>query len=243
MSYYLVKHDGNPIGFGEMDAIGALGWFANNVRAYSMDHATEHEGYSVEVMESLSCFDVTPVLNGIAARHGITMLAEFVPFSRSRHAKPAAGEKPFLSLNWRIRISRNSNPRLELATDYAQGSGHAPASSRKAPTPYDRRVRDAAVAEECETGRRVAFYASDKWQVTRKPVPTPELGDVLHSLLLDSDVLHSGGFEDWASEYGMDTDSRSAEASYRATLENSLRLRQILGDRLLSEMRLVSQFN
>lgn len=44
----------------------------------------------------------------------------------------------------------------------------------------------------------------------------PELGDVLHSLILDGEAFFNAqSFEDWAGEFGYDADSRKAEAIYR----------------------------
>jgi hypothetical protein len=44
----------------------------------------------------------------------------------------------------------------------------------------------------------------------------PKLADVLHSLLSDGAAFFDGlTFEDWANEYGFDTDSRKAEATFR----------------------------
>lgn len=60
----------------------------------------------------------------------------------------------------------------------------------------------------------------------------PTARDVLESLASDaSTVEHSEGFEDWADSLGYDTDSRSAERSYRATVRQTERLRKFLGDR------------
>jgi len=43
----------------------------------------------------------------------------------------------------------------------------------------------------------------------------PTADDVVESLALDSFAL-SVSFEEWCADYGYDTDSRSAEATYRA---------------------------
>lgn len=51
------------------------------------------------------------------------------------------------------------------------------------------------------------------------------------SLALDSQGLESSrGFEDWAAEYGFDTDSRKAEKLYKACLDVSEKLKRFLGD-------------
>ena len=78
---------------------------------------------------------------------------------------------------------------------------------------------------------------------TRKPVPPPALGDVLHSLALDSRVLDEGGFENWAESLGYSTDSRRAESIYRECVEIATKLRGALGGRVLEEMQLAGEFN
>lgn len=50
---------------------------------------------------------------------------------------------------------------------------------------------------------------------TRQKV-TPKLDDVCHSLLMDGATFFDGErFEDWCANYGYDTDSRKAEATFR----------------------------
>jgi hypothetical protein len=65
----------------------------------------------------------------------------------------------------------------------------------------------------------------------------------MQSLVRDADALHSAGFDDWAADYGYDTDSRKAESIYRACLEIGQKLRAGLGQALLDELRLAAQFN
>lgn len=59
--------------------------------------------------------------------------------------------------------------------------------------------------------------------------PTAE--EVLGCLLLDaSGYENARSFEDWAGEYGYDTDSRSAQATYNTIGEQARELRELLGD-------------
>lgn len=58
----------------------------------------------------------------------------------------------------------------------------------------------------------------------------PDVATVLNCLASDSRGYDNArGFEDWANNYGYDTDSRRAEAAYRVTGEQSKRLRYFLG--------------
>jgi len=171
-------------------------------------------------------------IDRVAAQFNITMRAEFVPFSKSRNAKEKTP-----SLNWRITLK--SGARDILTTDYMQGYGHAPAynASIKALGARDSVVRHAAIAHECETGALAVVMNGIDHIGKGKKLPAPELRDVLHSLLLDSDVIDHPTFESWASEFGYDTDSRSAETIYRACLETALKLRSGLGETALAQLR------
>lgn len=57
-----------------------------------------------------------------------------------------------------------------------------------------------------------------------------EIDDVLDCLGSDSSgVLNARDFEDWASEYGYDTDSRRAERTYMAIRKQMLDLERLVG--------------
>jgi hypothetical protein len=59
----------------------------------------------------------------------------------------------------------------------------------------------------------------------------PTAADVMHYLCSDAAGFdNASGFEDWCSEYGYETDSRKAEATYRQIERQAKRLRQFLGD-------------
>jgi hypothetical protein len=59
----------------------------------------------------------------------------------------------------------------------------------------------------------------------------PNLKDVLDCLASDSvGVENAGSFEEWAREYGYDTDSRKAEAIFNTCKIQSTKLRALLGN-------------
>lgn len=158
-------------------------------------------------------------IDAVSADLGISMTTEFVPWSQSRNK----GEKS-PSLNWNVTLQRNGHP--FLTTDYMAGSGHAP--SYKPRTTLE---ENDAIIWECENGRH---------SFTKRPLK-PDLRDVLYSLASDASVLDCSGFEDWASDLGYDTDSRKAEAIYRACLEIALKLRNTLGEDGLARLREATQ--
>lgn len=200
-------------------------------------------------------------IKAVCAELGLTMAAQFVPFSQSRNAKPREDGKVWRSLNWRVTLEhwpagKPFNPgnkrRAILTTDYAAGEAHCPAyktPQRFAPgrgsANVDRQANERRIAYECETGKR-AGRASDHalggdgfhvWASSDKRPLLPELTDVIASLVMDAGVLDAGSFEEWASEYGYDTDSRSAEKTYRACLEIALKLRNGIGEAGLAKLR------
>jgi hypothetical protein len=167
---------------------------------------------------------------------GLEIACQFVPFSQSRNAKPRAGqEKPWRSLNWRVTLTRAGSSAPGLTIDYSQGEGHAPASKARADR-FDKWQRSQAIALEIETGKIATAFSVGKPHATGKPVPAPEIADILHSLALESSAIDYAGFEDWAAEFGYDADSRSAESAYRECLAHALAFRALIGDSKLQEL-------
>lgn len=118
-----------------------------------------------------------------------------------------------------------------LTTDYMQGIGHVP-NYNALKGPKTTLFNDEYLRSCAERGR-----CGNPDGIARMPLPAPHAADVLHSLILDSDVLEYGSFEEWASSLGYDEDSRTAEKIYRACLEIALKLRQLLGDELIAKLR------
>lgn len=170
-------------------------------------------------------------IEAVAAELGLTMAAEFVPFSRSRNK----GEKR-PSLNWRVTILRNG--REVITTDYGAGEGHCPAYKASVQELGNQNsiARDEAIRWECENGHNRRELTSAGMAYKGTPI-LPDLADVLASLAMDSDVIDCGTFEEWASNLGYDSDSRQAEAIYRACLEIALKLRNALGEDGLAKLR------
>lgn len=161
-------------------------------------------------------------IEATAADLGLTVKAEFVPWSLSRRA----GEKG-PSLNWKVTLVRNG--RAVLTTDYSAGAGHCPSYK-----PGRQSVDDAArLKQECESGRSMLSRGLGG----RSQRILPKTADVLASLVMDADALERGTFEEWAGDFGYDTDSRTAEGIYRACLEIGLKLRNGLGEDGLKRLR------
>lgn len=164
----------------------------------------------------------------VIADLGLTIESEFVPFSQSRNKTE---KNP--SLNWLVTLKRNE--REILTTEYMAGMGHCTAyKASKAQLGHQYSVpRDTALREECETGRPwVPFGRASKTHEHK-----PKITDFLYSLVRDADALDYSTFENWASNYGYDADSRKAESIYRACLEIALKLRNGIGEEGLAKLR------
>lgn len=57
----------------------------------------------------------------------------------------------------------------------------------------------------------------------------PDLGNVLYCLASDSRASDYRFFEDWAGDFGYETDSREAEHIYRQCLDQARKLRDLFG--------------
>jgi len=63
----------------------------------------------------------------------------------------------------------------------------------------------------------------------------PHAADVLHSLIMDASAAEQT-FESWCNEYGYDTDSRKALATYEACQQNADKLRRVFSRDVLAQL-------
>jgi hypothetical protein len=174
---------------------------------------------------------MTDSIATVSARLGLTVSAVFVPYSKSRAFKAGARASD-RSLNWTVTVEHNG--RAIYSTDYGAGIAHAPSYRNKVHgAPHVMTInRDAALVAETETGRsHVSPF------IAQQTALLPDTADVLACLAMECDALDHSTFEDWAESYGYDSDSRKAEATYRACLATALALRSALGDAALAELR------
>lgn len=163
---------------------------------------------------------------------GLTMTTTFVPWSVSRNK-----DEKNPSLNWKVTIHKDGRPALTV--DYSAGMAHCPYFNR-IKFPHRTTVDDLeTIKAECETGKPHYFFhsAGRPFLSPGKGPIEPRLDDVLASLVLDAEVLDHPCFESWAEEHGYSTDSRKAEATYRACLDIALRLRAAIGEDGMVKLR------
>jgi hypothetical protein len=133
-------------------------------------------------------------------KHGLTIEAVFISWSRSRKK-----DEKDPSLNWRVTLKKGD--REILITDYTAGLGHCPAYKRK----DDYRKKD-LIRWECEHGYEARYWESSGVISSRGAPIKPDATDIVHSLVFDADVLNCATFEEWADDFGYDSDSRKAES-------------------------------
>lgn len=78
------------------------------------------------------------------------------------------------------------------------------------------------------TGMGLRKKPSKKW-MEPKPV-APAAADVLYSVVLDAQACEVS-FEDWADDFGYDTDSRSALETYLECQKNGNQYRRLIGQK------------
>jgi hypothetical protein len=149
--------------------------------------------------------------------NGITIACEFVPFSRSRNAKPNAKIND-LTLNWKITVQHKG--RDVLTCDYSAGIAHAPSYKQKWGSGFT--IKEAKqLRNECETGFRAKL---------------PQPADVISSLILDGQAMDYRSFSEWADEFGYDGDSIKAKAIYDQCLAHGLAIKNTIGDELYAAL-------
>lgn len=189
---------------------------------------------------------MTDTFKAAIAEAGLSIKAVFVPFSQSRNAVRAAGEDPRTDkrgLNWKVTLLRNG--REILTTDYSAGIGHCPAYKLpvKDAGSIASIMREGIIALEIEGGFAVKkpYEGARSWVADKSRPLLPNDADVIYSLIRDANTIDYPTYEEWASEYGYDTDSRKGEAIYQACIEIGLKLRAALGDKMLQNLQEAAQ--
>ena len=151
-----------------------------------------------------------PDLDTLIKDYDIKILSDYIPMDGQEEPR----------LKWKVRLYRLNESVMEL--EYTAGMAHAPSYPA------------ACSVDECRTGLRAGSTDFKKHYIQ------PVARDVIQSVLLDCNALDYGCFEDWARDYGYDTDSRAAEAIYRLCLQRAVRLRANLGKEKFDALQLAA---
>lgn len=149
-------------------------------------------------------------LSTLIDQYDIKILSDYIPMD--------SDEEP--RLKWKVGLYVMKDRVLDV--EYTAGMAHAPSYPA------------ACAVEECRTGLRAGSTEFKKRYIK------PDARDVIRSVMLDSSALDYGCFEDWARDYGYDTDSRAAEAIYRLCLQRAVMLRASLGKEKFDALQLAA---
>jgi hypothetical protein len=174
--------------------------------------------------------DIKTAVSDLLAAKGITIKTVFVPWSQSRNKNE---KNP--SFNYLVTVLKNG--REVLTTDYMMGCAHSPSYKKiKSNTVHGKNH----ITQECEKGYQLIDSPSGFFYPVNgmsKKYILPDITDIFYSLMLDSDVLDAGCFEDWANNFGYDKDSRAAEKIHRQCIDIALKLRVAIPDTLRAELQ------
>jgi hypothetical protein len=181
----------------------------------------------------------------------IKIAAKFVPWSQSRSKGDVfendyivkSKRRPRYSLNWQVSLLVGADERHALTTDYTAGGGHCPANKSKPKSVEPSSLSFVeAIKHECETGRAVQWRSDCTFYASSTAIEC-DLVSVFASMIMDTDVLEAGSFEEWAADFGYDTDSRKAETTYNDCLKSALKIRAALGaDKLRAAREVCADF-
>ena len=175
---------------------------------------------------------------------GVTVESTYQGVQREPGDKKT-GEPGWLHFAFRVTVKRAGRS-AALETPYRMGVGHvklpaAPSSEMswavgdraKAENILDTLRRGKRIKPEYEREERAIYDAA-----ARKQGLAPKPADVLHSLLADGEAFFDGlTFEYWCANLGYDTDSRKAEAMYRACDDTGRRLARMFSPDELAQLR------
>lgn len=117
---------------------------------------------------------------------------------------------------WRVSINNT------WVTSYFTGLGHRKSVKGAPPKP--------------KMFGGVKTLAVEAWENQYLRPFAPKKADVLHSLILDGDAVDMC-FEDWASELGMNVDSRKDHVTYEQCVQTGLQLRKHFKRSTLEKIR------
>lgn len=174
-----------------------------------------------------------PTMQDRVAEFGLSMTAEQVP-ENPNQSKPKKDEKPWEAVHFLVKLTAPNG--RTLTTYYSMGIGLLDRHIIDNWKPgyadggfislKDFKVASSYYARRTLHNERIVKEVRARGLKTFKP----EIEDVLNCLAMDaSSVENARDFEDFANELGYDSDSRSAEKTYRICQEQARELESLLG--------------
>lgn len=175
--------------------------------------------------------------------NNIELKTQFVPFSFSRDAGKVniveEKDKLFravgLTLNWNVTLTGNKK---SVTTEYSKGIGHMNydwlGPYYKIKTVDSAKQANNLLFDAVEKGisyniKSIAQFEGKLLNTKTNDFPTPNIADILQSMVLDSTALDHHTFESWADEMGGNPDSIKEEKIYNKCKEISVQFQKIVG--------------
>lgn len=139
------------------------------------------------------------------------------------------------SIHWAIKLTAGS---YTTETEYSEGIGHFvntrhhlynkiimenPLADFKAGKPLKIHVSAPGGISQKEWE---SFWIKDRFNFAKGKATPPKLEDILYALTMDSDAINYS-FDEWCSNYGYDTDSRKALATWHKCTDTYRKLRAL----------------
>jgi len=175
----------------------------------------------------------------------VDALAITATFSEPRgDIRKEDGKDGWQCITYGVTLSKNEKP--FWSGPYSIGTGHIkPGMVRKAPhlaTSTECHLFDAWQKKPNANYTEKEAFVSMLGQVAKAINHKPQIADVTHSLLMDgSPYFDSESFEEWASNFGYDTDSRKAEKMYQECMETGRKLNRAFTAKELETLREAAQ--
>lgn len=140
--------------------------------------------------------------------------------------------KEWQHIAWSVEFS---SPRGKFRTSYNQGIGHLPKSMQP---PFGKGMTVEQVERirySLSTGKLPGSFSGA--MLGNKPLPRPEVADVVGALISDASAADYATFEDWAADMGSDPDSREAEKTFNLCRNTALNLNRVFGPLVVEQLK------
>jgi hypothetical protein len=189
--------------------------------------STTYTKKTEQEIESLPYAKLDQEIEAFMQSLGVKFSFRFIPFSVSRKRNE---KNP--SLNFEGTLTRGKE---RMSALYSMGCAHCEAYKASVKVLGGKNCVDRhnAILGECETGKKGGSTQNQyvTWERGVGGEHKLPLADLAASLALDSEVINYLDFEEWASDFGYDPDSRKHEAIYQECIKTAKDFLKVVGSR------------
>jgi hypothetical protein len=148
------------------------------------------------------------------------------------HMVRADEEKPWEADHWFFTLK---TARRQMSGYYSKGAGHRKYSRAVALRVYGYYGAGSPFRDGDSYPMRPTIFEAEFRRAFIAAPPTVQ--EVVACLMSDAQSVHyAATFEDWAAEFGYDTDSRTAHKTYKIVMRQTQKLRAMLGNAWFTEL-------